>query len=317
VDPVCHRVELPFRTVFHPMGYPVEVKSNSAEALAVATDLWSRYPVLSDAEPVRIRVISKTVRSASPLAPCPPRVDGHLFSIVHGPHDFAAADLSAGLAFASLSPETIADHAYFCYHFLEPVVYLMQGARHFVFVHASCISRSGRAILLCGESGAGKTCLAYACAMRGWDFVSGDAVHIVRARKDRSVIGRPYEIRFRPEARELFPELHYCPAELRANGKVDVEVDTTELGLSTALESVARHVVFLERSGRPRLERCSREMTMRMLEGTICFGDDPCRVEQRAALAHFVETPAWRLFYSDLDQAEAMLASLLDGESQC
>ena len=267
---------------------------------------------------MRIRVIANTARSDSSPKPFPPRVQGHLCSIFHGPDNFAIADLSAGFAFAFLSPDCIADRAYFRYHFLEPLVYLMQGARHFVFVHASCISRNGRAILLCGESGAGKTCLAYACARRGWDFVSGDAVHIVRERKDRTIIGRPYEIRFRPEARELFPELHSFPIEPRANGKSDLEVDTALLAIPTTVQSAARHIVFIERSGRPRLERCSQEFAMRTLEGTICFGDDQCRLEQRTALAHFVKMAAWRLHYSDLDQAEALLRSLPDSESlQC
>lgn len=318
IDQLRGRVDLPFRTTVHPMGYPVEIHSNSADVLAIAANLWRRYPVLSDTEPVRIRVIANTARSVSSRTPCLARVQGHLCSIVHGPDDFGIADLSAGLAFVAISPDAIADRAYIRYHFLEPLVYLMQGARHFVFVHASCISRNGRAILLCGESGAGKTCLAYACARRGWDFVSGDAAQIVRERRDRTVVGRPYEIRFRPEARELFPELHSFPVEPRPNGKSDLEVDTASLGIPTTLESAARHIVFIERSGGPRLERCSREFAMRKLEGAICFGDDQCRLEQRTALAHFVKIAAWRLCYSDRNEAEALLRSLLDGESlQC
>jgi hypothetical protein len=311
------RAALPFRTSFHPMGYPVEINTNSGEVLSVAKSLWLPYPVLSGSEPVRIRVIANTARSGSSRTPFPPNVQEHLCSIVHGPDDFAIADLSAGFAFVAISRDSIADHRYFRYHFLEPLVYLMLGSRHFVFVHASCISRNGGAILLCGESGAGKTCLAYACARRGWEFVSGDAVHIVRERRDCTVIGRPYEIRFRPQARELFPELYSFPVETRASGKSDLEVDTALLGIPTKLQSVARHIVFIERAGGSRLERCSQEVAMRTLERTICFGDDQCRLEQRTALAHFVKMTAWRLCYSDLEKAEALLGSLPGETHQC
>jgi hypothetical protein len=39
------------------MGHAVEICSNSAGVLAAAAKLWSCYPVLSHAEPIRIRVI--------------------------------------------------------------------------------------------------------------------------------------------------------------------------------------------------------------------------------------------------------------------
>ena len=159
-------------------------------------------------------------------------------------------DLSAGFAFASLSRGIgggpLRPRAYY---FLEPLLaYAMLGARSFVFVHASCISRGGKAIVLCGASGSGKTCLAYACAKRGWDYVSGDAVHITRAQQNRTVIGRPYEIRFRESARDIFPELARWPAEVRPNGKIDLEIDTEELGIPVLIAQFGPGTaIFIER----------------------------------------------------------------------
>jgi len=315
--PPANGASLPFRAIFHPMGYAVEISSNSPDVLGAAAKLWSRYPVLSDAEPIRIRVMFGAAQASSLRQPLPPRIEGRLFLIVHGVQDFAVADLSTGLAFVSLSQDSISEHSYFSYHFLEPLAYVMQGARHFVFVHASCISRNGRAILLCGDSGSGKTCLAYACAKRGWEFVSGDAVQIVRGRNDRMIIGRPYEVRFRESARDLFPELNFRHAGIRANGKLDLELDTGELGIPVALQSFACHIVFIERSNVNRIETCARASAMRKLEETICYGDDRTQLEQRETLSHFSGLPIWRLCYSDLDRAERTLASLLDGELSC
>jgi hypothetical protein len=316
-SPPSYVPDLPLRAVFHPMGYSVEISSNSHEALHAASTLWRHYPRTSDAELTRIRVIFNPAPPGSIRQPSPPCIQGHLFSIVHGAYDFAVADLSAGFAFASLSQDSISDASYFGYYFLEPLAYVMLGARHFVYIHASCISRNRRAIVLCGDSGSGKTCLAYACARRGWEFVSGDAVHIVRGRDDRMVIGRPYEIRFRETARRLFPELNSFRPVVRANGKLDLEIETGELSIPTVLQSFARHIVFIERSNITRLEKRQPAGSMRKLAETICYGDDRTRLEQRKTLEHFIALPVWRLHYSDLDQAERTLGMLLDGESLC
>ncbi len=191
-------------------------------------------------------------------------------------------------------------------------MYAMLGARYFVFIHASCISRNGHAILLCGDSGAGKTCLAYACARLGWDYVAGDAVHIVRGHDNRTVIGRPYEIRFRESARRLFPELSRFRPAVRPSGKSDLEIDTAELNIPVALRSSARHIVFIEPADVTLLEKYSAEQAMQAFEKTICYGSDQTRLEQQETLSRFVELPVWRLSYSGPDQAERALNLLLD-----
>ena len=188
----------------------------------------------------------------------------------------------------------------------------MLGARYFVFIHASCISRNGHAILLCGDSGAGKTCLAYACARLGWDYVAGDALHIVRGDDNQTVIGRPYEIRFRESARRLFPELSRFRPAIRPNGKTDLEIDTAELDIPVTLRSSARHIVFIEPADLTLLEKYPAEQAMQAFEKTICYGSDQTRLEQQETLSRFVELPVWRLSYSGPDQAERALNLLLD-----
>jgi hypothetical protein len=308
-----YRIDLPFQATFYPMGYAVELSTNSAKALEVASKLWRRYPALSSASPVRIRVICGDTDTPSFREPSQPRGQGNLLSIMHGPQDYAVADLTSGFAFACLSRLSISQPSYFRYYFLEPLTYVLQAARHFAFVHASCVTLNGRGILLCGESGSGKTCLAYNCAKRGWNFVSGDAVHVVRGRDDNMVIGRPYEIRFRETARELFPELDSVVPELRPNGKVDLEVDTSDLGISLALHGTAHNIVFLERANVTGIERYDRDDVIERLEETICFGDDRSRLEQRASLALLSRLPLWRLQYSDPAGAESLLRSLSNG----
>jgi hypothetical protein len=297
--------------LFHPMGYPLEIRSNSREILHQAERLWQRYPVISNAEPLRLSVYVNGARAVLPHNPPPPSIHKHLFTIDHGTHDFAKADLSTGTAYVSVSENAASDWRYFRYHFLEPLACVLLGARHFVYVHASCIARDGRAVVLCGDSGAGKTCLAYACAKRAWSFVSGDAVQIVRGRKDRMVVGRPYEIRFRDSARAIFPELKSFPPEIRANGKTDLEIDTSDLEIAVESQSFASHLVLIQRGKVNRIEKLDPAHAMRELSATICYGDDRTRCEQRETLAHFLQIPLWRLRYTDHAHAEHLLRWLL------
>ena len=170
--------------------------------------------------------------------------------------------------------------------------------------------------LLAGESGAGKTCLAFACARKGWTFLSGDATAIVRGRTDHRVLGRPFEIRFRETARQLFPELEGFPRVIRPNGKDDIEIDPRDLRLKCALESTARQVVFLERSPHPIsavAEEFPRIQALHHLEQAVCFGDESSRSEQLRSLETLLTLPTHRLRYYDLDSAERVLRSLVGG----
>lgn len=307
-DPLGYGVDLPLEEMFHPMGYPVEIQTNSQFVLEAARSLWKSYPRISSVQPVCMRFIVN--RNDGPRVPSPPRGQEHLFIIVHGPDDFAVADLRVGFATTFCTERSVRDRSYFRYYFLEPLTYILQAAAHFVFVHASCISCQGQAIVLCGPSGAGKTCLAYACAKRGWSFVSGDAVHILRDAEDRKVVGRPFEIRFRASARDLFPELSRFQSEMRVNGKTDVEIETTKLGIPIAVEAVARHIVFARPSDSTEVSPGSQNEAMQVLKETICFGDASTRADQHRTLVRFTELPIWQLEYKNFDAADEVLRSL-------
>ncbi len=248
--------------------------------------------------------------------PSMPVGQGHLISMVHGPDNYAVCDLAASFAFARLTQDVAADRAYVRYHFLDPAVYLMIEARQFCPVHASCISFNGRALLLCGESGAGKTSLAYACARSGWTFLSGDATYIVRDQPEHIVTGRPFSIRFRAEARDLFPELRAYIPEQRPNGKLDLELDTSELGLTVANQSKACCVVFLNRRrshASASITSFDRDEAILRLTQAICYGDQRIRAAQTAALRDFMELPVVELTYSDFTGAEKALRVLASG----
>jgi hypothetical protein len=293
------------------MGFPLEIETDAPEIMAAAEQAWGRYSRFRAAEPVRIRA---AVSGHEEAASQPPRVEfeGAWMSITRSDTNYARANLSTGNAEIHLTREVAADAAYVNYYFLKPLAYLLLAPRHYAFVHASCVALRERALILCGEAFAGKTCLAYACAGRGWTFLSGDATHLRHYSSDFYVVGRPFSIRFRESARELFPELEEWPAVVRPNGKASIEVEPERLGLHTALRAPASHLVFLERraTGSARIASVTRDEAIRRLDEAVFFGDAAIQRKQRATLAHFASLPVVRLAYSTLDGAEAALREL-------
>ena len=311
-DPLQCDFAMPLRARYFPMGFPVDLETNSVDLLSAAADLWSRFPLLAATPAVTLRVAvggRSTVRPQASL----PRGQEHLISIVHSPENFAVADLAGAFAFAWLTQDVAADPAYCRYYFLEPLVYATLTALHVTPLHASCIALNDGAVVLCGDSGAGKTSLAYACARRGWQYLADDAAHILRSSHHHSVVGRPYTIRFRESARWLFPELNRFTASRRPSGKIDFEIETHELGLSIALTHPASHIVFLRREQRStaaHLRPFPREEAERRLGQVICFGNERIRSEQRESIRRFVTLPISELIYSDFESAELALRSL-------
>ena len=304
--------------MFYPMGFPVEIETEAPEIIAAAEQAWRRYSRALTGEPVRIRA---RVSDEREMVSDAPRVDfeGAWMSIVRSGANCARADLSSGTAKIRVTRDVASDAAYFNYHFLKPLTYLLLAPRHFAFVHASCIARYGRAMILCGDAFAGKTCLAFACARQGWTFLSGDATHLLHQSSEFSVVGRPFSIRFRESAKALFPELAAWPAVVRPNGKASIEVETDRLGLQTALKAPASHIVFLERNaaGVARIAPITADEAIRRFDHAVFFGDAAVRRGQRATLAHFASLPAVRLTYSTVDGAETALRELSAGGARC
>ena len=117
-------------------------------------------------------------------------------------------------------------------------------------VHGSALVRNGRAVLLRGPGGTGKTTLAYAGARSRFQMLAEDVVWVdLPAGIWR---GMPWHVHLLPDAGRFFPELDGRPAVLESAGKMKLEVDldTVRPGC-TATEARPGPIVLLEREPGP------------------------------------------------------------------
>jgi hypothetical protein len=308
-DPLGASGPLPYHHVLFPRGFPVQIKTNDSGIIRAAEQSWASFPQRFREAPLHVRLIV----SDSPTRRRPPipvfRAQMNLFTLVADSQNFACCDLASGFGFVCLTKAAMADRNYLRYHFLEGVVYALLETQHLVTVHAACVVKDGHGVLFVGDSGAGKSSLAYACARRGWIYVSDDGTSLVRRRPGRQVLGNPQHFRFRPSARTLFPELR-GRMKLR-NGKPTVEVRTETLHIQTACECSIDYVVFLERraqpDGRARLVPLSEKESLPNLFNNPWPPELPIHQDRLAAVERLLKARLFRLDYLELDAAIDLL----------
>jgi hypothetical protein len=315
-DPLLYDTPLPIRCTLFPFGFPANIVTNCDQVAIAAQESWGKFERTSDEPPIEIRLaVSESTPTERP-SPTMPRAQGHLIANVHDASNFIFSDLRSGFAFGWLTPAVVYDRNYFRYYFLEPHVLNLLQALYLTPVHGGCVTLRGKGVLLCGDAEAGKTTLSYACARRGWFYVSDDGLRLIRNASGRVVVGHPYQIRFRPQARLLFPELsEYAPSG-RPNGKPSIELDTALLKIAGAERAHADYLVFLNRtsSGAQRLRDYDKEEAFERLQLTICSGEESVREEQRESLRRLLAAGVYELDYHDLDWAEQRLRALVEND---
>jgi hypothetical protein len=192
------------------------------------------------------------------------------------------------------------------------MVLLLLSTSYVTAIHAACVSRNGRGMLLCGNSGAGKSSLAYACARAGWIFTSDDSSYLVADGNHPRIIGNSGKIRFRPTARELFPELQGYSLTPRAEGKPSIEVSTVELpGINAVDEMQIHYIVFLNRrpSSIAELVPLSSASASQRFHQDL-YPAEEIREMQAKAIRPLLATEIYELRYRDLHHAVSRLELL-------
>jgi hypothetical protein len=313
-DPLLYDTPFPIRCTLFPFGFQANIVTNCEQIAIAAQESWGRYERTSDEPPVELRLAVSESTALEPPPPTMPSGQGHLIANVHDASNFILSDLRSGFAFGWLTSAVVRDRPYFRYYFLEPHVLNLLQALYLTPVHAGCVTLRGKGVLLCGDAEAGKTTLSYACARKGWTYVSDDGLRLIRKSAGRVVVGSPYHVRFRPAAKLLFPELSGYALFDRPNGKPCLELDTALLEIAVSEQAHADYLVFLNRtsSGAQRLAEYGKEDAIARLLHTVCVGEESVREEQRDSLRRLLAAPVYEMQYHDLDWAERRLRALVE-----
>ena len=312
-DPLLCDFEMPLRGLYHPLGFSLEIATNSQEVLAAAEESWGHFqkafsgPLLQ----MRIGVLGTGGGVCPPEPVC--REQRNLLARVADAQNFSVSDLQQGFAFAWLTQAAVEHKAYLRWNFIEGMTWDLLGPSCVTSVHAACVKLGEHGVLLCGDSGAGKSTLSYACARNGWTYLADDSCCLVRGRSDRLVIGNPYQIRFRESAVGIFPELSHR-SRTPHNGEMAIEVPTAGMPeIKTTLSCSIDFIIFLNRGAfrEPQLVAFPKDLTQQWFEQIICCGLKEISDAHKASLRNLLTAEILELRYRDLASAVRLLEALV------
>jgi len=310
-DPLLYRAPLPYTGRYYPYGFPVDVASDVREVLDAAQESFGAYAPRFDRPPLRVHIM---VGQGSGGLPPEPVLRGqrHLLLWVSDKENFAVVDWRERFGYSCVTRATVADRIFFRWHFLDAPIYMLLELNYITSLHAACVAWDGAGVLLCGESGVGKSTLTYACARRGWTYVSDDASSVIWD-GGRTVIGEPHRFRFRAQAPDLFPELRGRTVGHEMDRKPTIEVRTADLPIRTDPECRVEYIAFLDRrpgirAGMTRIESAD---TLERLQRDMPAFDPELDARRREVVESMAEAPAFELHYSDYEEAALLLEQVV------
>lgn len=313
VNDVLSNVDLPLRATYFPLGFPVQVVTNSPHIIAAAEQSWRMFRPQFQQPPLIIELGVTDDYETSELPPSPVcRFREHLLTMTADARNFIVCDLKLGYAFGWVTRAIAESPLYLRYHLFEASALAMLDALRGAALHAACVAPFGHGMLLCGDSGAGKSSLAFAGARAGWTYISDDAAYLPLHLDDRTVVGNSHQIRFRDSGVQLFPELEGRAITPRATGKPSIEVSTLEFPeLITSDSARVEYIVFLNRrnAANPGLHSFSRDSAFQWFSQTLLFGAAGSTTHG-AVLRKLLEVDIYELRYTDLDWAVERLEQL-------
>jgi hypothetical protein len=306
--------KLTLEAMLFPLGFPMRVRTNSEEVLRLCRIKWGSFEQEVDSEPMEthIHVIETTARE------CPPAPAIHVLEnmlLVSADADnVCVVQIPRGKTRMVVSSASIAHPAYFSQRFLEAAAAGQIWTRLATPIHAGCVAIDGRGLLLCGDSGAGKTTLSYACARAGWQFISDDTSYLIHNQTGRRVLGDCHQVRFRPSAAELFPEIAGADITPRMNGKPSVELPTSMFPTIEATRGAeVDFIVFLNRRDPQEIADLVpyRRDVARWYMRQNLFGRGDTKLAQFAAIERLLQAEVLELRYQSLDWAIGRLERLV------
>jgi hypothetical protein len=248
--------------------------------LEIARRRWTDLQARFDAAPLRFEVKTAEGDVRGPVE-FVRRADGFSVHDALGNHgQFCIASRSGTLSASQAAMESL----------LEIMVLTALDWTFFIGVHAACVMRDGRSVLLCGDSHAGKSTLVYACSRSGWTFVSDNSLHWASTPWEVLVSGSG-ALRLRDGARTMFglQQNEFTPAE-----RMPV--------------APAGPCVFLQRRAGP--AAVLPFSIVQAMEYLAQYDTRPDRAYAEAAYRSLLRHGVWALEYEDVWDGVGMLETL-------
>ena len=186
-DPFGERSATMVREPLQLLGGRFQFESNSRQLLRLVDSAYAGLPRhrLSTVVPrLRIRLILRSGARALPRTSLePPPI-----AMFSGAGLLGGATDSSNLVFLSpceraglvvISPQMLRFAYHTRYELIEFAMFtLASRSQGLTSLHAACVGRAGRGILLMGPSGSGKSTVALHCLLQDFDFLSEDSVFV-------------------------------------------------------------------------------------------------------------------------------------------
>lgn len=299
----------------YPWGYPVDIQSSSAQVLDAAAALWGEWPQLFRREPLSFQIeVTDDADAANAAAsigleiPAVRSANGKLqLRSAQGSACFSSETRSGHMR---IHAAALRDPAWFSYFWLQSLVPTSLDMVFFEPLHAAGIARGDRGVLLCGDSGAGKTTLAYACVKARWTLLSDDGVRLAETEaREQALVGGRWTFHLREPACALFPELASRPVEVTLNAKRSIIVDARESGMNVSRMARPHSTVFLRRHPGP------ARIAPFSVDDALCYfsktAQNPDRDLSARRLRAMLGERCMLLEYEDVRDAVAQLDRLL------
>jgi hypothetical protein len=184
-DPFAERAAMPYSKRVQVLGGEFEFESNSRPLLRIVDAAYSGLPRHRFAKKTpHLRVSLRLHPDAGSLSGDePPGLSLHSGAgLLCGTMDatnFAILSPRERAGLVVVSRGMLAQPYYVRYELIEFAVYTLAArAQGFVSLHAGCIGRDGRGVLLIGGSGTGKSTLALLGLMQGMELLAEDGVFV-------------------------------------------------------------------------------------------------------------------------------------------
>jgi hypothetical protein len=183
-------------------------------------------------------------------------------------------------------------------------------------LHAGCVAREGRGVLLVGMSGSGKSTLTAALVADGWDFLTDDMVFVARQAGATLAWGLSDEIDCSDHSAGMFAELRHLVGEPTLAGRDKHPVDVEEAFGVRPVPSCRPHALVLPSISGERssvLTAVSASRALRELAPNVLLTQPAATQAHLDALAELVrEVPCYSLATgTDLSSASRCLREIL------